>query len=64
MYQSLSATDSLTYTEKTWSSFWTSLLLDGQAVFLFFFIMKKVRNNKITNRALYFFVYDLILGIS
>nr|DAX89007.1 MAG TPA: Protein of unknown function (DUF3925) [Caudoviricetes sp.] len=26
--------------------------------------MKKVRNNKITNRALYFFVYDLILGIS
>jgi len=40
---SLSATDNLTYTEKTWSSFWTSFDLVGQAVF-FFFIYEKFRN--------------------
>lgn len=48
MYQSLSATDNLVYTEKTWSSFWTSFDLVGQAVFLFFFI-EKTRNSKIAS---------------
>lgn len=57
MYQSLSATDNLIYTEKTWSSFWTSFDLVGQVVFLFFFIMKKVRNNKIANKESYIFLY-------
>ena len=48
MYQSLSATDNLVYTEKTWSSFLISCDLVGQVVFLFFFI-EKTRNSKIAS---------------
>ena len=47
---SLSATDNLTYTEKTWFSFWTSLLLVGQVVF-FFFIYEKRSANKLLSIA-------------
>ena len=57
MYQSLSATDNLVYTEKTWSSFLISCDLVGQVFFLFFPIMKKVRNNKIANKESYIFLY-------